>query len=60
MALQDTINIEWSVEDVKSIADDLTNHQCKRVLELAERNHDGNVGINWGVLEYWADIVRGN
>ena len=28
------------------------------VLKLAKRYHDANVGINWDVLEHWADSVR--
>jgi hypothetical protein len=54
----DTISSNWCVEDVQEIASDLTVEQCREVLNLAERKHDANIGINWEVLEYWAYEVR--
>lgn len=56
--LPDKINISWCIEDVKSIAEDLTDDECRRVLQLAKKNHDATMGINWDVLEVWADQVR--
>lgn len=57
---EDSITITWSIEDVKSIVGDFTDDQCREVLRLAKRNHDANIGINWDVLEMWADHVREN
>jgi hypothetical protein len=56
--LPDEISINWHIEDVKSIAEDLTDEECRRVLYIAEREHDATIGINWDVLEMWADHVR--
>ena len=56
----DEIAISWHIDDVKSIAEDLTDEQCRRVLQLAKDNHDATIGINWDTLEYWADYVREN
>lgn len=53
---QDTIAIEWNVEDVREQAKlkdiDLNNEQCRKVLELCLKYHDGSVGINWDVIDY--------
>ncbi len=57
-ALPDEISIKWCVEDVKSIAEDLTDEECRKVLQLAKHNHDACIGINWEVLKVWADEVR--
>ena len=56
--LPDEISINWCIEDVKSIAEDLTDEECRKVLQLAKKNHDATIGINWEVLEMWADHVR--
>jgi hypothetical protein len=56
--LPDKITISWCVEDVKSIAEDLTDEECRRVLYLTKKEHDATIGINWDVLEMWADHVR--
>jgi hypothetical protein len=55
---EDTIEIRWHIDDVKSIADDLTDDECREVLHLAKKNHDATIGINWEVLEVWVDEVR--
>jgi hypothetical protein len=56
--LADTIAITWSIEDVKEVASDLTDDECRQVLQLARSKHDATIGINWDVLEELADIVR--
>ena len=56
--LKDEIAITWNIEDVKEIASDLTDNECRMVLYLAKDNHDATIGINWEVLELWADEVR--
>lgn len=54
----DEITIVWGIDDVKSIAEDLTDDQCREVLQMAKNNHDANVGINWEVLEQYAEEVK--
>ncbi len=56
--LPDTISISWSVEDVRETAKDLTDWECKRVLQLLKSEHDATIGINWNTIEAWADHVR--
>ena len=55
---EDTIVIAWNVEDVLSIAPDLTVEDARDVLNMALCNHDANIGINWDVLEMWAGYAR--
>ena len=56
--LPNEITITWCIEDVESISEDLTDDECREVLRLAKKNHDATIGINWDVLETWADQVR--
>ena len=52
-----TIEIVWSTEDVQEVRPDLDAGQAFEVLMLAKRQHDASVGINWEVLEEWADYL---
>jgi hypothetical protein len=45
----------WCVEDVQSVRPDLTDGQCREVLQQCHRIHDATVGINWDVLRFVAD-----
>ena len=54
----DHIAIKWAIEDVKEVAPDLTDNECREVLQLAKDKHDANIGINWDVLEMWANEIR--
>jgi hypothetical protein len=54
-----SISIEWEVDDVLELDDELTEAQCEKVLRMAEKKHDANVGINWDVLQYWIDEIKG-
>ena len=45
------ITIEWHVDDVKSLNENLTNEQCIAVLEQAKKTHDASIGINWDVIK---------
>ena len=49
------IAISWHIDDVREIRPDLTDEQCREVLQQAERRHDASVGINWEVLAIHAD-----
>ena len=46
---------DWHIEDVQSVRADLDDDQAHEVLEAVADNFDANVGINWDVLEFWAD-----
>ncbi len=54
------IAVGWSVEDVQEIRPDLTAEQAWEVLQAAERGHDATVGINWEVLECYAEHLFGD
>ena len=56
--MKDQIAIIWNIDDVKGRAPDLTDDECRQVLELVERKHDANIGVNWDVLDYWIAEVR--
>lgn len=56
--LPDSIDISWHIEDVKEVASDLTDDECRQVLQLAKNDHDATIGINWEVLEFHASQVR--
>ena len=53
--LPDSIEISWCVDDVKEIRPDLTDDQCREVLQQAKDRHDSGIGITWDVLEIHAD-----
>lgn len=48
----------WNVEDVLSIAPDLTVEDAREVLRVALDGFDANNGINWDVLAVWADYIK--
>ncbi len=52
-----SISITWNIEDVQELEPKMSDEQAMEVLELALDNHDANVGINWGVLEFWISQV---
>jgi hypothetical protein len=52
-----SISVVWNIEDVQSLEPKVTDEQAMEVLQLALDNHDANVGINWGVLEFWISQV---
>jgi len=54
---EDSIAVRWSIDDVKSIREDLTDDQAREVLHQADRRHDAEVGINWDVLRIHADLL---
>jgi len=49
------IAIIWSIEDVQSIRQDLTDEQAMEVLQLVEKRHDASIGISWDTIEYMAE-----
>lgn len=52
-----TITITWSIGDVQEVRADLTDAQAYEVLLAVEDDHDANVGINWSILEDFADLL---
>lgn len=54
----------WHIDDIKEqyLGDgeyrELTDEEAQLVLKLAKKNHDSEVGINWEVLDWWANYVR--
>jgi hypothetical protein len=56
--LPDSISIEWHYTDVQEVAD-LTDDEAREVLRRVKKYHDANIGINWEVLEVYADdLIR--
>jgi hypothetical protein len=45
----------WQVEDVQLVRPDLTDEQCREVLQQRGRQHDAEIGISWTVLSTVAD-----
>lgn len=46
--------ILWSVDDILTVAGedmDLTEEDAYEVLEMLDRWHDAEIGINWTVIE---------
>lgn len=50
-----TIAIEWCIEDVQSVREDLTDDQAWEVLKAVEQLHNAELGINWAYIEAVAD-----
>jgi len=58
---QDQIAVIWSVDDVIDTCKDrfgirLSEEHAREVLFTAERKHDANEGINWLVLQTYAQM----
>ena len=51
MGSNNTIQISWHIDDVKSVDASLSDDQCREVLRLLKKNHDAGIGINWDVIE---------
>lgn len=57
LADPDWIAVFWCTDDVKSVAPHLSNDEAREVLQVADRRHDAELGINWDVLETIADML---
>jgi hypothetical protein len=53
----DHIALVWSVEDVLSVAPELTAEQAREVLYHVKRNHDADRGVNWDTLRFAAELL---
>lgn len=49
------IAIVCLIDDVKSVRPDLNDAQCMEVLRVCHRKHDATIGVNWDIIEFWAD-----
>lgn len=47
----------WTLEDVRSIREDLSEEQALSVLESLAKNYSADTGINWDVLEAEAEYL---
>ncbi len=56
--MPDQISLIWGIDDVKSVAEDLTDQECREVLQLIKAGHDANFGTNWDTVESAAEEVR--
>lgn len=57
--LSTSIFSQWTIEDVKSLDEDLTDAECMEVLEIVQDQHDAEVGINWDTIQYHIDELKG-
>ena len=55
--LANTISLVWSVEDVKECRPDLTDDQCREVLEVIEDNQDAGEGVTWDTIEGECEVL---
>ena len=54
----------WGYDDIQNVQEcreekELTQKQCKKVIELLASSFDANEGINWEVIEVAIDTVLG-
>lgn len=58
----DTHNEDTLDENVCEEAPDtlISDETARRVLEMADNEHDAEVGINWETLRVWLDYVEGD
>lgn len=56
--MNDSISITWHIDDVRMAYNrPITDEQCREVLARADKWHDANTGINWDVLQCYAEQV---
>jgi hypothetical protein len=54
---EDAIFIEWCIDDVKDVREDLDDDQAMEVLEYVKDNHDATIGVSWETLQSAADLL---
>jgi hypothetical protein len=55
----DWMCVWWHIDDVKECVDyDLTDEQAREVLEMSEKYHDPNYGLNWNAFQVYADQIK--
>lgn len=56
--LPDEISITWHFTDIQEVDESLTNDEARKVLQLINKNHDANIGINWETIQAWIDYFK--
>ena len=46
-----SISLVWTIDDVQSIREDLSDDQAGTVLDTCLAEHDASIGVNWDVIE---------
>ncbi|MBI1349295.1 hypothetical protein GC163_23755 [bacterium] len=59
LASRRQIAIVWSTDDIRQVRPDLTDDQCWKVLQEAERQHDAMIGMSCDTLIWIADDLFG-
>jgi hypothetical protein len=49
-ALPDSISLVWHIDDVRTVRPDLTDAQCRRVLQRVEHEQNADLGVTWDTL----------
>jgi hypothetical protein len=49
------VGFHWCVDDVKERRPDLSDEECLEVLARCKHKHDATIGMNWDVIDVWAD-----
>jgi len=60
MIVQQEISISWNIEDVQEVRPDLNGAQAWEVLRAADQKYDASIGLNWDLLEYYANTLFPN
>jgi hypothetical protein len=51
----------WHIDDVieqaQNNGEQVTEEEARKVLQLMDKNHDCEIGINWDVIDGWVDFV---
>jgi len=53
----DWITDWWHISDVQNERPDLTDEQAREVLQMVDRRHDAEIGINWQFINCIADML---
>ena len=60
---EDWMTEHWHIDDVIEQAENngeqITIEEARKILQLIDKNHDCNIGINWDVIDNWVDFVVG-
>jgi len=57
LAQRRQIAVIWSVEDVQSVREDLSDDQAWQVLLQCRNDHDSTHGITWDLIEHIANSL---
>jgi hypothetical protein len=58
---EDWMTEHWHIDDVieqaQNNGEQVTEEEARKVLQLMNKNHDCEIGINWDVIDGWVDFV---